>query len=366
MVRRKDGEGITGKRAVHDGEGFISRGTSKSKPAPVIISAPSPEFLAGWARKNYGLSRNTRCFFWFHGLNLVYHIHDGPKKYALKIYRPWWRTAEQVDYELKECIFLRKSGIPICVPLPTQKEAYFSPLNLPDEVATAVLFTFAEGENRQDPMVPLARKVGRLLARLHQAQDRFFAVPPSPPMEPELLTSEQVKKLEPYRSSFGRDWPLLKKASVRLKRELARLPRRGPAYGLIHGDVHYGNMRYDLSKRNFVLFDLELTVIGWRLYDVATFLWDLWDDSPAFSRAEKRQGTKAFIRSYSDLRPMSPVEIKAIPTMMAARQLHWMGAQADYAPRLSGILVSPERHRQKMKFLKSWMSGELTKMVLGR
>jgi Ser/Thr protein kinase RdoA (MazF antagonist) len=343
----------------------LKKGTELPKTVPVMTSVPCTDYIARWAKKNYGLSKATRCSFWFQGLNLVYHIYDGSKKYALKIYRHWWRTPAQVEYELKELLFLQKAGIPVTTPLPNLKGGYSLSLGLPDGEAVAVLFTFAEGEIRQKPLPALAKKAGELLARLHKAQDQFFFTPPSPPKDAELLVTEQMKLLALHRPSFGKQWPLLESSAARLKRELARLPRKKPLYGLIHGDFHYGNMHYDPSRKTYVLFDLELTALGWRLYDLATFLWDLWDDSPTFSLLEKRQGTKAFLKAYSSVRTLEPAETLALPAMMAARQLHWMGAQADYAPKLSGILVSAGRHHQIMEFLKSWMSGKLEKMLFG-
>ena len=351
--------------SVRKGVGLIPGNERKLKPMPVMTSAPAPDFLAGWVRKNFGLGRAAGCSFWMSGLNLVYTVQDGSKKYALKIYRPWWRSPAQVDFELKELLFLRKAGLPVAAPIAAPKGKSWLPMRLPEGLAVAALFTFAGGEVRQKPVEPLAHKAGALLARLHQAQDRFPPAPPSPPLDAEFLTTVQMKKLARYRPSFGKQWPLLQRAAARLKRELSLLPQGSPFFGLIHGDFHYGNMHYDPSKKTYVLFDLELTARGWRLYDLATLLWDLWDDSPSIRPPEIRRGTKAFLKSYSALRALSPVETKALPAMIAARHLHWMGMQSDFAPYLSTYLVSAPVHRRKMEFLRKWMSGELVKKFWG-
>src|SRR5579883_1150817 len=176
-----------------------------------MSSVPSPEYLSAWLRQHYGLGRNVRCAFWWPGLNLIFHVQDRGRKYALKIYRPWWRTAAQVDFELKELFFLRGAGLPVSTPLPAKKGVYSLPLQLPNEVARAVLFSFAEGGVQQKPADRMGQLAGALLARLHQTQDRFTLSSPTPPLTTKVVVEESLASLRPYRPSFGKQWTFLLK-----------------------------------------------------------------------------------------------------------------------------------------------------------
>jgi Ser/Thr protein kinase RdoA (MazF antagonist) len=55
--------------------------------------------------------------------------------------------------------------------------------------------------------------------------------------------------------------------AARLGDVLAAMPRTAPAYGLIHGDLHAGNVHVD--GRSFTFFDFDHCAVGWRAYDLA-------------------------------------------------------------------------------------------------
>jgi Ser/Thr protein kinase RdoA (MazF antagonist) len=336
---------------------FLKKRLDHPKTVPVMMSAPSSKYLSGWVRKTYGLKGKVHCSLWGNAVNLTYYVEDSEGKKSLRIYRPGMRTKGQIRFELKQLQFLEKSGIPVSTPLRDRKGDFQVPLRLPDGDTVAVLFTFADGAVKMRPAAWVGRELGALLARLHQSQDKFLFSPPRLPEDVEGLVDRPMASLEPYRSSFGKDWAWLGKATKKIKKELSVLPREKPFYGLIHGDAHFGNMHYSPARKTYVLFDFDHTILGWRLYDLATLLWD----TDEWKKGELKQGAKALVRAYSAIRPLTNAELKALPAMMAARQLTWMGFQAGIAERWTIRMVSEENHHRKLQYLRRWMSGELKK-----
>jgi Ser/Thr protein kinase RdoA (MazF antagonist) len=56
---------------------------------------------------------------------------------------------------------------------------------------------------------------------------------------------------------------------------LARLPKGKDCFGLIHGDLHFGNFFMDIPNKEITIFDFDDCVYGWYLMDIATLLFDI-------------------------------------------------------------------------------------------
>lgn len=328
--------------------------TISPRTVPVMASVPDSDFLARWVRDRWRIRTLPRCSFWQNGVNLTYVVEDRTQKYILRIYRPGWRTPRQIDFELDQLRYLGGRGIPVSLPVLSRTGAWRAPLRLPEGATFAVLFRFATGEVRNEPPKVAAAEVGALVGRLHTAQEAFGVRPPFAPLDARALVERPMAVLHPYRATFGRHWGWLAGCARRIAAALRRLPRSRPAFGPIHGDIHHGNMHFDAKRGASMLFDFDLTTTGWRIFDLATYLW-------AGSRGAKelRARAGALLAAYGRTRPLSRAELVAFPDMMAARHLWWMGFQARLARHLTMSLVSAERHDQKLHFLRYWRDGKL-------
>jgi len=56
---------------------------------------------------------------------------------------------------------------------------------------------------------------------------------------------------------------------------LDRLPKGKDSYGLIHGDLHFGNFFIDIPNKEITIFDFDDCVYGWFVMDIATLLFDI-------------------------------------------------------------------------------------------
>lgn len=336
----------------------------KSPAVPVMLSVPRPSAIRALVAKHYKIQGPLKACFWQQSVNLTYMIDSPQGRWALRIYSPGWRTKAQIGFELGQIAHLRAAGVPVSYAQKTRSGALSFALGLPDGATQAALFSFAKrspGERDEDEV---GKTVGHALAGLHAAQARFKRKPSLRALDLKGMIDATLKALRPYRASFGKDWALLQKIAQRVRAQLVALPKTAPAYGLIHGDTHGGNMHFDKDLGHYVFFDFDLSTAGWRIFDIATALWDYGIND--LSGKKLKLAFRALVKAYNaeHPQPLSRQEIRAIPAMMAARHLWFLGFHAENAQRWGQQMVGEGAHAWKMKFLKRWYIGDLKKSFL--
>ena len=317
-----------------------------------------------WLRLNYPIPGPLKVSFWRSGVNLTYFVDRPKERFVLRIYTPGWRTPPQIRFELAQLEFLHRAGVAVARPLQTRKGNLTANLWLPDGRTSAACFTYAAPDLLERKTVRIAKDQGLALAKLHNAQDHFSIRSKLPAFDVDGLVERPMRMLIPYRRSFGRNWGLLTKIDRKIKKEISALPKSSPHYGLIHGDTHAANMNFDPQTGQFVLFDFDLSADGWRLFDLATAMWDHCVDNTQAARTKRI--FNALIKGYTAARPLSVQEIRVFPAMLAARHLWLLGFHAESAERWGTELVGEKAHAWKMKFLKRWYQGEIQEALFGK
>jgi Ser/Thr protein kinase RdoA (MazF antagonist) len=313
--------------------------------------------LAALAKRAYGLPGKVECSLWDNNVNISYLLRAGGDRFFLRVYKPGWRSRKAVEFELRMLLHLRLRNVPVSWPLTALDGRLFQEIALPDGPACVALFTEARGSAKGgsfDVMVPLA---GRTLAQMHEGMDSFGGRPVLPAFDARGLAELSLRRLATHRESFGTEWDWLRRRAGEIRRLLERLPRTGPGYGLVHGDCHRENMHYEQAMNCMTLFDFDTCTWGWRIYDLATLLWS------GRQGVDLRKLAKCLAQGYSQVRPLEDWEWRALPLMVAARHLSWMGFHGALAYRLSAKLIEPERQRSKLFLLKDWHSGKLSKSM---
>ena len=104
-----------------------------------------------------------------------------------------------------------------------------------------------------------------------------------------------------------------------LIREIKNLSREPDAYGIIHGDLHPGNMHF--TEDNAVtFFDFDHCAYGWRAYDF--FMVGFMPETHK----------NAVLQSYESLRPLSKVERQSVEVFSKIRILWDMGDMLAMKP----------------------------------
>jgi Ser/Thr protein kinase RdoA (MazF antagonist) len=114
----------------------------------------------------------------------------------------------------------------------------------------------------------------------------------------------------------------LEAMAERVRPVLAASPRRSPAYGFCHGDLHPGNVCFDGDGRP-TPFDFDSCGYGWRIYDLTVFLRNAYGEG--CPRAWRDARWRAFLRRYRERRALEPAVMEALPHFLVARQIWLLG-----------------------------------------
>lgn len=189
------------------------------------------------------------------------------------------------------------------------------PVGLPDSSGSYILETRSEagGEAQQLNYVTLMRwvegehsegnlpdeqlyAVGVMLARMHEAGAQFV---PSAEFTRPVWGADSFRKewdkLEKHHAAMVPEagWKLCQAASARILGELEAMTPDPGSYGLIHGDLHFGNVVFTEGQPRAI--DFGLCGYGFYLHDLAAALLEL--------STEQR---RSLIGGYSSVRALEP------------------------------------------------------------
>ena len=171
-------------------------------------------------------------------------------------------------------------------------------------------------EEYRDPIFELT---GRFLARLHNTSERFR------PRDPACVRPQwnELEGLEQVLASWDADDHVVIRAwrEVFGRIEAARV--HGGRYGLIHGDVHRGNIF--LHEGSIEVFDFDDSCYFFLAADVSNALYySLWHrrHDPEPTRRHMARGfLQALLRGYRSERPFGDEDMALIPDLLEFREL---------------------------------------------
>lgn len=273
-----------------------------------------PEVVAGVARR-FGVEPDGLAFV-RDVANVVYASSDGTR--FLRFTHRDTHTESHVRAELEWLSFLVDEGLPVCHPIPADEGA--SILRV-DETYTAACFERVPGievslEEYREPILELT---GRFLGRLHAASARFE------PRDPECKRPEwdELEGLEPVLASWAPDDRIVidawREVFARVDAEEIHRER----FGLIHGDVHRGNIF--LHEGGIQVFDFDDSCTFFLAADVANSLYySLWHrrfDPEPERRRMARGFLEALLRGYRSERAFEAEDVALIPDLLEFREL---------------------------------------------
>lgn len=254
--------------------------------------------------------------------NHVYAIRSGASRYALRLHRQGYRTADEIRSELDWMAVVAKAGIRVPEPVPARDGALLQTL---DGLHVDVL-TWLEGEtlkatlpgrsDRERPQIFDA--LGQAMAGMHAATDAW------PPPKGFTRAHWDTDGLLGETPLWNRFWdnphlPPSEKALADCFRTTAleRLEALEPDLddGLIHADLVPDNVL--VSGTDLAFIDFDDGGFGFRLFDVATALFKhrAAPDYPALEAA--------LIEGYRRVRPLDTGELPLFFALRAATYVGW-------------------------------------------
>lgn len=256
--------------------------------------------LAREVAQRYDLPDGVRVSLLFRGMNDIYVVSAGGRRWALRVWRGTWRGLDEVENELAFLNFLRSREFPASFPVALRDGAWYFTLQAPEALRAVALYEWAPGVKVFDRHTPeTAAQVGRLLARMHVLGRDYTPAHAVDLRRGQLLRDlPSLLDLVADRPDEARDYAAF--APV-VQSFLDGLDAFDLPQGACHGDLHPSNAHVD-EDGHITVLDFDGCGNGYLLKDIANYVFG--SDFYGFP-AELGE---AFVRGYCEVRPMTADE----------------------------------------------------------
>jgi len=298
------------------------------KNFPVIASTLSPQVLADEILPDFGIAPVMECKFFTGGFNDTFRAKtmDG-KTYYLRAYRPQWRTLPDIQYELGMLNHLKNKGFPAARPLVYQDGNYFCAVAAPEGERYLAVFSECPGPEVSYDHEPerVARRYGQAVMQMHNAWDDFNS--PHERFHKDLahFIDMPLHNVKPFLAHRPNDWRYFQAFAEKVREQILALPADKLEMGVCHGDLQGYHAKVD-SDGMLSFYDFDCGGYGYRVYDLAVFLWCCRLEDAVENR------WASFLAGYQETRLLPKLEERAIPFFVCCRYLWHMGVHTQNSP----------------------------------
>ena len=325
--------------------------STSSEPA-----APSSFAVASYLADQYGLSPPVDVRELERGANRNFLVKSQGQRYIYRVYTDhdfYVRNPEAYQYELDLLAYLREFKLPVPEPVERLDGKRLSMMVDTSRAATdphpesatgphtsvrcGALFRFFEGEEHVTwhPKVnePVVISFGAAVAGIHQRADQFQRSYCRHHFDLQYLLDGPLQTLESIlKARRGEDLSFFKDYADHMRRQISGLGKGKEIYGLIHADLHVGNILYH-PDRGYCVLDFDQCAFGWRAYDVATFKYNIIETVPDHLTDEI---WRCFLEGYNQVRPLTQQELDCLPVFANAWTLWDIGETLVLATQWGG------------------------------
>ena len=226
-------------------------------------------------------------------------------------------------------------------------------LQAPEGPRHLVLFTYAPGRQLKRHDATDTYYHGRALADLHNASDTFTSAHVRDPLDLAYLIDHSLRMIQPLYTGPLADWSYLQNLAERLRTQIQQFATQGLAWGVCHGDCHTSNDHID-DNQIITFFDFDCCSAGWRAYDLAIMRWN-----EGFYQMDPDDTLwQAFLKGYTEHRPVADTDLASIPTFVAVREI-WHMALIAWLQPASGSQGFDKIMQRTLRLLREWDATQL-------
>ena len=253
----------------------------------------------------YGLASDLNCTFYVLGLHDNYLIESKSNKFILRIYRNNWRSEEEVKFEIELLAYLNEKTDLVAELVPTEKNDLTFSIKSPEGTRIAVLFRYADGSAPESAITPgEAELLARSIATVHKITDSFVPTYTRQTLDITYLLDNSINAIEPYLDNDGLSY--LNELQRRLHSAIPKLEKHLGVYGVCAGDVTPTNFHISTNNK-ITIFDFDQCGYGYRAFEIGKFF------SSVRNHVMKQELRNSFLKGYQSVRPLSLIELDAIP-----------------------------------------------------
>jgi Ser/Thr protein kinase RdoA (MazF antagonist) len=266
--------------------------------------------------------------------NVTFRVCDqrDGEAYVLRLHRPGYHTLEELNSERIWTRALAAAGIAVPIPLPARDGGDYVPVPVPalGQERQAGMARWSDGELLSDLLergrdaAAAERYFGQLGAIEAAMHNQSSGWRPPPGFARHAVDRDGLMGDAPFWGPFW-DHPvfspaersLLIETRDRIRGAMDRYGRDPSTYGMIHADLHPGNLL--VGPDSLTVIDFDDCAFGWHLYDIAVALVHQ-QRSPQFAALRD-----AFVRGYRGVRPLDDNALALLPMFLLVRGLAQIG-----------------------------------------
>ncbi len=317
---------------------------------PVAHSILSAEGLQALVARAYAIDRPESCQLLASDINDTYLVATRDKRHVARVYGAGWRSPSEIAYELDLLTHLAARSVSVALPIAGKDGRWMRPLLTPEGSRTVVLFTYVEGTPLSWSDESHSYLAGQLAARVHAASDDFTSRHARVPLDLEHLIDAPLAELRPSFTHRPDDWLYVEALAAKLRAAVGTARFRLD-WGVCHGDLHAGNIHIS-EDQALTIFDFDFCGPGWRAYDFAVIR--------SVARFHRGAGLfDAFLRGYTETRPLGAADLRAIPVFHAISELFYLGLNVCKTTHWGSLRLSDSYLDGKVAFFREWEAEHL-------
>jgi Ser/Thr protein kinase RdoA (MazF antagonist) len=269
--------------------------------------------------------------------NWTYRIDEpgGGRTFALRVHRPGYHTAEEIDSELAWIDALREGGaVETAHAVPALDGRRVSQVATEElGVRNVVLFEWLSGD-MPDPdghdLLPGFRTLGAVSARMHGHAKGWRRPPSFRRFSWEYGTTlGSAGHWGRWQDGLGmgaEEVDVLGRLDEVIRRRLEAFGRGPERFGLVHADIRLANLLVDGPHVRVI--DFDDCGFSWFMYDFATTV-SFIEDHPQVPELKD-----AWVEGYRSVAPLDPADEAELDTFVMLRRLllvAWIGSHHQFA-----------------------------------
>jgi Ser/Thr protein kinase RdoA (MazF antagonist) len=287
--------------------------------------------LATKALTRFGLSPDATAELCNVSENHTFRVEDPEKgTFALRVHRPGYRTAQQIESELQWLDALRADGaVDTCVPVAAPSGERVVDLGTHNVVLWEWL-PGAEPDPSGDEVFDGFRTLGAVSARMH-LHARAWTLPsgfdrPIWDHEHTLGASGYWGRWQDGLGMGAEELALLTRLDETIERRLRAYGQGEERFGLVHADIRLANLLVDDGQVRVI--DFDDSGFAWFMYDFATTV-SFMEEHPRVPQLRE-----AWLEGYRSVAPLSAEDEAELDTFVMLRRLllvAWIGSHHTFA-----------------------------------
>ena len=282
-----------------------------------------------------------------HGENTTFKLIDkSKKKYLVRVHRAIYHSKPAIEEELSWLHHLAETSIVAPSPILSKNGNFIETINdeRVDHARNVDLMNWVEGRFVWKNARPVHfRKIGKLLAELQldtrkrkTKHRRYWDAEGLVGRDAKLGTIYGIDGLEKKERS------ILESAAKDILKELKRFETKHPTrMGLIHADLHFGNMVFRPSG-DVAPIDFDDCGFGFHMYDLAVPLLSILALKDLKPDTDTQAMREALLAGYQTVKSIDDEDLEILKRLEVARRIAmvgWMSSRSDN-PRLRARLRS--------------------------